>query len=193
MFSSELNKIIEEFGRKFINYINMDLTTVKDIVIGIAAAVGMLLSIYNFFHSRKREKVRLTIIPKAVAGESRNRDSGEVSLILSERTFEDTHNLFAFEIINNSEFAIVIDEIGLLLSNKKSRLIIPYPIQDKKEWPKEIQARRSTTLYVKLESMLKYIKQNKVSHAYVKTTDNIICHGKSEALKSLINFANSIN
>jgi len=172
---------------------NMDFTTIKDIVIGIAATVGMLLSAYNFFHAKKKEKVRLTIIPKSVAGETRNRDSGEVGFILSDRTFEDTHNFFAFEIINNSEFAIVIDEIGFLLRNKKSRLVIPYPIQDKKEWPKEIQARRSTTLYVKLESLLKFARMNKVSYVYVKTTDNIICRGNSEALKLLINFANSIN
>jgi hypothetical protein len=166
---------------------------ILDIIIGISAIVGMGLGIYNLFHSLKKEKVKIKITPKTVVREVHNKDSGQISLILSDSEFSVKHYLFAFEIINKSNFPIAIDEIGFKLISTKQRVIIPFPIQDKKEWPKELAAKRATIVYSKLDEIIEIVKRDKISNVYVKTTDDIISYGNSKALRLLIEYTNKIN
>lgn len=170
----------------------MEWNSIRDLVIAIAALIGMLLSMYNLFQSIVKEKVRLKIIPKAVVSETRNTETGKKGFILADNIFSSDHGLFAFEIINKSNFPVVVDEIGLLTSNKKYRLAIFTPqLGDNGTWPRELASRKNVVVYGNLSSILELVRQNKISCAYAKTTCDSTCYGNSVALKALIKYVKS--
>ena len=106
---------------------NFNFSLLKEIIIGVSALVGMSLGVYNLIHSINKEKVRLKIIPKSVMGETRVTETGAKGLILAANDFSNKNHLFAFEIINKSNFSVIVDEIGFKIKGKKSRMIIPAP------------------------------------------------------------------
>lgn len=170
--------------------LNINYTLAKEIIVGISAIVGMALGIYNLVHSIRKDKVKIKIIPKAIMRETRNTTTGERGIILADNDFASFHPFFAFEIINQSNFSVVVDEIGLKIRGKKARLSIPIPqLGDKGEWPRELKPRNSVVVYGKLENIIDAAKNNKIVSAYVKTACNNISYGKSKALELLKEFA----
>lgn len=97
---------------------NQEILLVKDIIIGISAIVGMGLGIYNLFHSLKKEKVKIKITPKTVIREVHNKDSGQISFVLSENEFSIKHHLFAFEVVNKSIFPVIIDKVTIVFGDR---------------------------------------------------------------------------
>lgn len=171
---------------------NINLTSLKEIIIGISAFIGMILGFYNLVHSINKDKVKLIIIPKSVMGEAHNKTTGAKSLILAENDFSNVHHLFAFEIINKSKFSVIIDEIGLKIKGGNNRIVIPAPILgDKGEWPSKLGSRESIVVYAKLDNILKAFKESKVSSAYVKTNCDDVRYGSSVAFKLLRTCANN--
>lgn len=103
-----------------------NIALAKDVIIGFSALIGMILEIYNLVRSIKKDKVSLKIIPKTVVRETRNTETGRKGFILADNTFSNTHTLFAFEIINKSNFPVIVDEIGFTIRSKKIGLQYPY-------------------------------------------------------------------
>lgn len=99
---------------------NQDLTNiiliVKDIIIGIAAFVGMGFGIYNFFRDKSKEKVKLKVIPKSVVGRGTS-SSGQEFVRTSQDDFPKDYlsDIFAIEVINYSDFPVIVDEVGFFI------------------------------------------------------------------------------
>ena len=172
----------------------MDYIILKDILIGISALIGMILGIYNLFHSLSKEKVKLKIIPKSVMGGRVNRESGKRGLILAENDFSKDQSLFGFEIINKSNFVVTIDEIGFIEKGNNDRLVILEPILgDKGNWPRELNPRTSFMVYGNLQNLIGILMHKKIKYAYVKTACDNTRYGKSKALRLLSNYAKTYN
>lgn len=158
-------------------------------IVAIAAFVGMLLGIFNFFRGLSKDKVKLIVIPKAVMKRNRNSVTGVMGFFLSDQEFNETQELFAIEITNNSNFPITINEVGFKLKKKKNKLAIPIPeLGDKGPWPRKLEHGDSVTTYGTIKSILNNTKMNDIDRAYAQTTAGKVYHGKSKALKLLINY-----
>jgi len=169
----------------------LNYSFLKDIVIGVSALVGMVLGLYNLIRSIKKEKVKLTIIPKAIMEERINTENGKPIFMTADNDFSNYHSLFGFEIINKSNFTVVVDEIGLIKKGKESRIVFPIPILgDKGNWPRELNPRNSFTVYCKLDNIIKAAQKHKIKYAYAKTSCEEICYGNSKAFELLKKFAN---
>lgn len=169
-----------------------NILIVKDTLIGLAAFVGMGLGIYNLFRERSKGKVKLKVIPKAVTGEGTS-SSGQRAVRTSESDFptDYIHELFAIEVINLSEFPVVIDEVGLFLKGTDRRLSLPIPIVgDKKiEWPKKLERRESIVLYSSMKNLLSLPDLQRAKCAFARTSCNSFGKGTSGALNGLIKFS----
>lgn len=162
-------------------------TTIKEIILGVSALVGLILAIYKLIRSVNKEKIIIKIIPKTVLGDSFKNSTSKKGLILSNRDFYIRHWLFAFEIINKSSFPVTINEIGFVARGKKKWFSIPNPmLQKERSWPIELKPRSSEIVCAKLNSVLSVAKNYKIRFAYVKTACDHIFYGKSRALEKLI-------
>ena len=111
---------------------------VKDIVIAVAAFIGMGLGSLNFWNEKQKQKVKLKVTPKAVFGKGRNADGREFVLTtLNEFNEKKSQGIFCVEVLNLSNFPVVIDEVGFFAKKAKNRMTIANPILgDGGSWPK---------------------------------------------------------
>jgi len=111
---------------------------VKDIVIAVAAFIGMRLGFLNFWNEKQKQKVKLKVTPKAVFGKGRNADGREFVLTtLNEFNEKKSQGIFCVEVLNLSNFPVVIDEVGFFAKKAKNRMTIANPILgDGGSWPK---------------------------------------------------------
>lgn len=174
---------------------NPELTSiisfVKDVTIGIAAFVGMGFGIYNFLRDKSKEQVKLKVIPKSVIGRGTS-SSGEDLVKRSQDNFPKDYisDVYAIEVINLSDFPVVINEVGFLLKGTDKRFSLPEPIMaDKKEWPRKLDKRESVTIYGNLQSLLSASNIQNVEYAFARTSCNSFAKGTSNALKELVLFS----
>jgi len=177
---------------------NQELTSliliVKDVTIGVAAFVGMGFGIYNFFRDKSKEKVRLKVIPKSVIGRGTS-SSGQEFVKTSQDKFPENYipDVFAIEVINFSDFPVIVDEVGFFQKGTDKRFSLPMPIlPDQREWPRKLEKRESVTVYGDLQSMLSSSDIEKVEYAFARTTCNSFGKGTSNALKGLVLFSKTI-
>lgn len=169
-----------------------NLIEAKDTVTTLAAIVGMVLGIYNFFSSRSADKVRLQVIPKAATYSGHeysvhNRDRYDL-----ERPALRPDSL-SLEIINMSRFAVTIDEVGLKPSWSQGRLALAVPIiTDGKPWPRKLEPRENVVVYFDVIQLLGLENIGSVSRAYATTTCGTTCYGSSGALRDFVRIARGL-
>jgi hypothetical protein len=165
-----------------------NILVAKDLIVTLAALVGMSLGLYNFWKERSKEKVKLRVIPKSVLKRVIN-NLGQEYLKTSENEFiqSNAQDLFAIEVVNLSRFTVVVNEVGFLISGKKQRMSISVPVLgDQGEWPRKLEPRDAVTIYGKLQEILLSPDIKNVSCAFAKTACNHIEKGRTEALKQLV-------
>ena len=159
----------------------------KDLAVILAAFTGMGLGIYNFLREKKKDKVRLKVIPKTVVQRSEGINGG---LSLSSTTeFDPKQNagLFGIEIINMSDFSIVVNQVGFIKRGSDRRLSIIKPIlDDSGEWPRKLEPRESVSAYGLVPELIKSNALHLVTKAYVATACGEVRTGKNKALSELI-------
>ena len=178
---------MEVFNRLDLN----SILPVKDIIISLAAFVGMSLGIYNFWKERDKEKVKLSIIPRSVQQKVVDPLGNIIGYMTSENEFKDNNpqDFFAIEVVNISRFVVTITEVGFLVSGTKQRISCLIPILDTQEkLPKKLEPRESLTAYVDLKSILSSTNIRNVYCAFAKTSCDHIETGKTKALKQLIQY-----
>lgn len=160
----------------------------KDIIIAVAAFVGMGLGLYNLWNEKNKEKVKLRVVPKAVVHKGRN-SVGQEMVLTSENEFDSkrSHGLFGIEVVNLSKFPVVIDNVGFLVKGEKNRMSLPIPILgDQGPWPRKLEARESVTVYGNLKDMISSPGMPKVHSAFAKTSCGHMGKGSTQALKQLV-------
>jgi hypothetical protein len=163
---------------------------IKDAVIAVAACTGMGLGFYNLWREHRKEKVKLTIVPKSVVQQGIN-THGHEFIYASENEFKQLSELFAIEVINLSQFSVVIDEVGFFIKGTKCRMSVPNPIiMDQESWPRKLEPRQSVTVYCSLKHLLSLPNTQKIWAAFAKTSCKHIGRGQTKALKQLVQFAN---
>lgn len=165
---------------------------VKDIVIAVAAFVGMGMGLLNFWNEKAKEKVKLKVIPKAVKAAGKSVE-GKEFILTTQNEFigKNSKDLFAIEVINLSKFPVVIEEVGFVSKkNKKERMYIPDPLLNGAgDWPKKLESREAITLYGKLSGILSSNMSSSLFGAFALTACGHKEVGNSEALKQLIEFS----
>jgi hypothetical protein len=164
------------------------LSSLKDVVIAIAALTGMGLGLYNLWSEKQKDKIKLEIIPKSVKQKGVNTlGKGFVLTTANEFQFDQGTDLYAFEVINHSKFSITVDEVGFLNSKTNGRNTISNPIlMDDGKWPRKLEPRESATFYADLPSILNIKHLSSVTSAFAKTSCNHTEIGTSNSLKQLI-------
>jgi hypothetical protein len=164
---------------------------IKDIIIPLAAFVGMSLGIYNFWKERDKEKVKLRVIPKSVKQKAVDPLGNIIGYMTSENEFKDNNpqDLFAIEVVNISRFTVIVNEIGFLVSGTNQRMSIPIPLlYNQEKFPTKLEPREAVTFYVSLQSILSSTNIRNVYCAFAKTSCDHIKTGKTQALKQLIQY-----
>ncbi len=168
-----------------------NISNAKDVIIAITAFIGAGLGIYNFIKERKKEKVSLSVIPKAMMSFGLNEYGKEAILASSDRI--DAGNLyeyFAIEVVNLSTFAVEIHSVGLLLKGTRERMGIFDPTHKSGDsWPKRIEPRGSVTVHGLLQDVLSSAKVSLVECAYAETVCGHVGKGSSKALERLLELA----
>lgn len=169
----------------------MSFKEISEITTVIAAFIGMGLGLFNFFIERSKRKVIVNVLPKAIMKRFRNRSTSETVLMTSLNEFPDIYldDYFAIEVINKSDFPIVIENIGFEVKGLKERMIIFQPLTfDGGEWPRRLEQRGSVTAYFLLQEILKDQNSVKIKNAFIETSCGAISRGKSGALTGLKQF-----
>lgn len=163
----------------------------KEILVSLAASVGMGFGLYNFVNERNKEKVIIKVVPKAILDKGRN-SLGQEMVVTSDNEFDAkrSHGLFGVEIVNLSKFPVVINEVGYLVTGEIERMLLPLPILgDKGPWPRKLESRDSVTVYGNVNEMLSSPLMPKVHSAFAKTSCGHIGTGSTVALKQLVESA----
>jgi hypothetical protein len=164
------------------------LTLIKDVVVALAAFIGAGLGIFNYFQERKKSRVSLKVIPKALM--SFGVDERGCEAMLSSEDRIDKGQLsenFAIKVINLSSFPVQIDSVGLLLHGTKERMGILDPtFLTGAIWPARVESRASVTVHGRLADVLSSPKASKVRCAYAETSCGHVAEGSSRAFEKLL-------
>lgn len=164
----------------------------KDLIVALAAFIGMALGIYNFFKERRKEKVRLKIIPKSVVQIIKGVQRHSLTTT-SEFNPSKNAGLFGMDIVNMSQFAVTIKQAGFIRKGTDNRLTIVIPIvEDGKEWPRKLEPRESVSIYGNLQELINSNSLHLIKGAYAETACGHIGKGNSGALKDLVSFGHKL-
>lgn len=167
------------------------LIIVKDVIVGIAALVGMLFGFYNFYNERKNQKVNLRVIPKIARSITQSITSGKKYIMTTATEFpvNDEIGQIAIEIINRSPFPVTADSVGFQFKGSKDKLIIPEPvIGDQKDWPRKLEPRESVTVYGNFEDLFNHHDAKNIKNAFVATACGETIKGTSKTLKKITKY-----
>lgn len=141
-----------------------------DIATLTIAALGLYLGIRSEWRAHRHDAIRLRVIPK-VAYPLGPLASSEPRI--------------AIEVINESRFAVTIDEVGFEVRGERNRFAITLPlVGDGKPWPRRLEPFDAVIAYGVIDarflSMLPRMKQ-----AYASTTTGHTKLGNSKALRTI--------
>jgi hypothetical protein len=163
----------------------------KDAITSIAAVVGMILGVYNYFHARGGDRVRLRVIPKASSYQGA--DHAGRRFYLHNRDRYDVNHLTArpdtlsIEVINLSKFPVTVDEVGLRPRWSKRRFVLVNPVlPDEKPWPRKLEPRESVTVPFDFMQLVACPQLPSATHAYATTICGTTCYGGSGALREFV-------
>jgi hypothetical protein len=125
------------------------------------AAIGAILGVINTWNSLDRQRVKLIVRPAQGIGPNRK-------------------SVITIDVINLSQFAVSIDEIGLRLVDGR-RAVILDPMVNGKLLPQRVEARESICALLEVTA----INPSAVRVAYAKTTCSEYVEGDSPALMQI--------
>lgn len=138
----------------------------ESITLGVAL-LGAALGILNTWQSLSASRVRLRVRPAhAIAV-----PTGQ--------------NLFSIEVVNLSNFAVTVDDVGFTLGGntvKGTRAAIPQPILiDGGRWPRRLESREAVSVYFDHLDMI----GRRIGRAYASTACGETAYGTSPALEQV--------
>jgi hypothetical protein len=155
-------------------------------IIGTIAAIG--LGIYNLIYSRRKDQVKIDVIPK-VAWSIGYSPDGKLHFKSSKNILNlEKCEYIAVDIINQSNFPVVIDEVGFTYKKGKDRLVFNPIIFDSGDFPRKLESRTGFQAFVPIKNLLIEVKSNMISKAFVRTQCNNSASGSSKALKELVEY-----
>lgn len=133
------------------------------------ALLGAALGVMNTWNTISQRRVRLRVRPAhAIA-------------------FPQGHHQFSIEVLNLSNFAVTVEEVGFTLRKREpfgDHLVITSPqIFDGKPWPRRLESREAVSVYFAVEPMLK--RAGNLDKAYVRTACGEHIRGDSPALRQI--------
>ena len=148
----------------------MALTGIMSVVEAITLAIavlGAVLGLINTCHAVDKMRVKIRVRPKhaiPVGG-------------------ADPRITFCIEITNLSEFAITVNEAGVLLRGTDARAVYALPtLIDGKPWPRRLEPRSSVTVYGQPPEAK---PGQSLKCAYARTACGVTRTGTSPAFKQL--------
>jgi len=148
----------------------MNLTQITAIVGASCGITGLVLGIINTWHQLRRDKIRLKVVPQFCF------------ILQGMQKYE--YN-FSIEIINLSEFPLVIEDLGFQMrdGNKLTYGVVP-GIERGGNLPVRLEPRTSYSKILKInDSDLDF---HNIKCAYAKTQCGSVIFGSSPALKQVI-------
>ena len=145
------------------------MTIIQSITLAIAL-LGAVLGIINTWYALDRYRVKLRVVPKSAYPFGMGAPDVD----------------FCIEVTNLSAFAIYLDEGGVLYAGttNKGMIITPiFPNEIKGSWPKKLESRESTTIYMKLSESE---NGHKAKGVYVRTQCGVKKTAKSKIMQRLI-------
>ena len=147
---------------------NITLTTA--IVGAVCGILGAVLGIINTWHQMRKNKIRLKIIPSHAI---------PVGAIAS------ANINFGIEVVNLSDFAVTITDVGFVLKNKSKATLLPViSIDQPKELPIRLEPRTSYKKY--FSKSVVDTGEVRIKSAYANTECGETITGTSGALKQLV-------
>lgn len=145
------------------------MTIIQSITL-VIAVLGASLGIINTWHALDRTRVKLRVVPKSAHPFGYGAPDVD----------------FCIEVTNLSIFAVYLDEAGLRYSgtSKKGMIVNPtFPNDANGSWPKKLESRESTTIYMKLESSE---AGHKIESVYVNTQCGIKKVIKNKMMQAIL-------
>lgn len=146
----------------------MEVTAFQAATLAIAA-VGAVLGIINTWRAVNQNRVKLKVVPaRAVpyGGAPKN-------------------IRFCIEITNLSQFAVTVEEAGVLFHHSTKRGSIVTPIfTDQGSWPRRLESRSSVTVYSELP---RSSESHTIRCAFARTQCGHVQTGTSPALRAIAN------
>jgi len=148
-----------------------DTTTLITAIVGAVCGVaGAMLGVINTWHQMRRDKVRLKVVPKHVI---------PVGII------ERAQLNFGLEVINMSEFPVVIEDVGFLLVDGRHGTLATVPgMESNGKLPLRLEPRSSYSKLFYVDQ--KAIDWSEVRSAYARTQCGTEITGTSGALTQLV-------
>lgn len=146
------------------------VTLITAIVGAVCGVAGAILGVINTWQQLRRDNVRLKIIPKHV---------------IPVGALENAPLNFGLDVINLSEFPVVIEDVGFLLADGRHGTLATVPgMENHGRLPLRLEPRSSYSklFYADHET----IDWNDVRSAYARTQCGTEITGTSGALKQLI-------
>lgn len=146
-----------------------EITTVTAIVGAVCGVTALLLSFINTWHQLRRDQVRLKLTPQH---------------IIPVGALGNAHVNFGIDVINLSEFPVVIVDVGFRLTRGRHvTLLTTECIQPHGELPKKLDPHTSYSAYFWLDGNL--VELAAVKCAYARTQCGTEARGTSPALSQL--------
>lgn len=165
----------------------LDWKMAVDVIVAIAAFVGMGLGVFNLIRELHQDRVKLRVSPKQVVrfvGSS----SGKQHVIVSDRGWNPRNETgyIAIEVVNRGRFPITISEVGFIGRKRDARMVIPEPLTNEKHGlPLRLEARDSVTLYGEWQGLQPQVKSGGLKKAYVETACGHWAGARNRVLKDL--------
>ncbi|HEX9751432.1 MAG TPA: hypothetical protein VGB22_09145 [candidate division Zixibacteria bacterium] len=146
------------------------ITLITAIIGAVCGVTGAVLGVINIWHQIRRGKVRLRVTPTHAMGVG---------------GLEDSPINFCIEVLNLSEFPVVVEDVGLRVSR---RTIATFRLEEGLDYPGKLPQRLEPhTSYKKCVSVTSVTTDwQKVRTAYARTQCGVLVTGFSPALKQLI-------
>jgi hypothetical protein len=159
-----------------------DLSGLKDVLTTTTAVGAFILGIFNLWHAKTGQRVRLTVLPKAAYELG---GGGILSAVrMSANTPDRPPDLVCLEVTNMSTFPITVSDAGFTMTGKigttARRAILKPILLDGGRWPRRLEARTSVSLYARYSSLGPDIRK-----AYVETDCGEVAYGDSPALETV--------
>ena len=133
------------------------------------AAVGAVLGVINTWRALDQSRLKLKVVPKHA-----------IPVGAAPRNVQ-----FCIEITNLSQFAVIIEDAGVLFHGTTGRGSIIDPLlPDRGSWPRRLEPRSSVTVYSEIP---KSGEGNRIKCAFARTQCGYTKTGTSPALRQIAN------
>ncbi len=163
----------------------LETVTLTTAIIGAACGIsGTVLGLINTWSQVSRNRVRLKVIPKLafMVGGDLVISGVKRSQLQQRLANSGAPARWCLEVVNLSEFAVTISDVGFGRSNRVRHVLVHPEILNGKSWPVRLEPREAVTLYAQIgETLDPRIMQQ--PYAYAETDCGVVCYGTSPIFK----------